>query len=555
MNKNAKDNRKDSGRNSLTIVDGEFKVSGFGCRHQQCFVLFICLATAYSMRACIGVALVGMMEDDPYEETHHNLTHINNTVHDLDETGVFVNASQYIVNVISDNETVSNATMIQYQGDILHGMLLKPPYPKFRWSKKIQDVVISSFFWGYMLLQIPAGQLVHKFGPHRLLVGALTINALVSFCFPWASYYGGFIFASICRFVQGLSQACIIPGMYGFFGQWTPLEERSRLVGFAMGGQAIGTVLGLPLTGFIAASPLGWPGIFRFFGVLSGLVALLVYFLITDTPAQHPRISTAERRYIEEGLGLKYGEKQKKLRVPWVKILKTKALYAIMVAHISNTWGQVTLFTEIPSYMDKVMGVNIKANGMLTALPFFVMWFTNFFFSWLTDMIIVKKWLSLTNARKLANTIGGVPPAIGLVVLAYAPKDVYVIESILVFICAFKIAAHVGSMVTHIDITPNFAGTTMSLSNFVSNLVGSQAPLAAGFLLTDVTSEYQWRKVFFVSAGLYFFTNLVYVIFGTAERAPWNDPEEDRDDQDPEAKPMVDKKNNGVNNETVRKDS
>lgn len=36
-------------------------------------------------------------------------------------------------------------------------------------------------------------------------------------------------------------------------------------------------------------------------------------------------------------------------------------MIAIVVAHIGNTWGQVILYSEVPAYMDKVMGVNIKA--------------------------------------------------------------------------------------------------------------------------------------------------------------------------------------------------
>lgn len=69
----------------------------------------------------------------------------------------------------------------------------------------------------------------------------------------------------------------------------------------------MGLVIGLPITGFIAASPLGWPGIFRFYGVLSGLCACVVFYFIADTPAQHPKISVSERQYIEDGIGLKAG--------------------------------------------------------------------------------------------------------------------------------------------------------------------------------------------------------------------------------------------------------
>ncbi|CAG9786482.1 unnamed protein product [Diatraea saccharalis] len=154
------------------------------------------------------------------------------------------------------------------------------------------------------------------------------------------------------------------------------------------------------------------------------------------------------------------------------------------------------------------------------------MWFTNFFFSWMTDMLIVKKYLNVTQARKLANSLGCFPSAIGLIALAYAPKNIYIVESLLVLICAFKIASSVGFHVNHVDISPNFAGTMISISNFISNMFGSLAPIVAGFILTDTSDILLWRKVFFVAAGLYFFTNIVYLALGTGELAEWNNPPE-----------------------------
>ena len=49
------------------------------------------------------------------------------------------------------------------------------------------------------------------------------------------------------------------------------------------------------------------------------------------------------------------------MTVPWGKILRHPGMYAIIISHIGQTWGQVTLYSEVPAYMDKIMGVNIKA--------------------------------------------------------------------------------------------------------------------------------------------------------------------------------------------------
>lgn len=38
----------------------------------------------------------------------------------------------------------------------------------------------------------------------------------------------------------------------------------------------------------------------------------------------------------------------------------------------------------------------------------------------------------------------------------------------------------------------------------------------------------QWRIIFFISAGVYFFGNLQFIIFGKAAIQPWNDPEAER---------------------------
>ncbi|XP_047991572.1 putative inorganic phosphate cotransporter isoform X2 [Leguminivora glycinivorella] len=456
------------------------------------------------MRTCIGVAMVAMVQS-----SHDKITN----------TTKLTNSSNAIEN---------NQTAIGNVG-ILNGITFSEPYPKFQWDKKTQDYMMASFSWGYVILQIPAGQLAHRYGTRYLLTGALVINGIVSFGTPWAAYYGDWAFVAVLRMLQGLTQASLMPAMHTAFGKWVPLEERGRLSAFAYGGQPLGIVLGLPITGYIATSSLGWPGIFRFYGLLSLSTGLILWFLGADSPSQHSKISVAEKRYIEKGLGANGTISKNHLSIPWKEMLRCKAMHAIVIAHIGHSWGQLSLYTEVPAFMDKVMKVNIKANGLLTALPFFVMWLTNFFFCWVTDMLIVKKLLSVTNTRKWANTMGSVIPAAGLILLAYIKKDIVTVEIILVVTCAFKPGLHVGGYVNHLDLAPNFAGTMMSISNFVANLCSSLAPVVAGFILVaDVTSEVLWRKVFLVAAGLYLVTNLVYVVFGSAELQKWNNPEQSR---------------------------
>lgn len=54
----------------------------------------------------------------------------------------------------------------------------------------------------------------------------------------------------------------------------------------------------------------------------------------------------------------------------------------------------------------------ILQNGVLSALPYFVMWLLSFVFSGFTDLIINREWVSITAGRKIANSIGKKPPTI-----------------------------------------------------------------------------------------------------------------------------------------------
>lgn len=44
---------------------------------------------------------------------------------------------------------------------------------------------------------------------------------------------------------------------------------------------------------------------------------------------------------------------------------------------------------------------------------------------------------------------------------------------------------YVGYMVNHMDLSPNFAGSLMGLTNSIANMMSILGPLTVGFILTD----------------------------------------------------------------------
>uniref|UniRef100_A0A2A4JK24 Putative inorganic phosphate cotransporter n=1 Tax=Heliothis virescens TaxID=7102 RepID=A0A2A4JK24_HELVI len=399
----------------------------------------------------------------------------------------------------------------------------------FDWSIQTQSVILSSFFWGYIVLQIPAGEMAAKYGGMVLVTMAIAINALVSLTIPMAAYYGGWQLVCACRVLQGLSQGFVMPSIYNLIGKWTPSNEKSRTGAVINSGSQLGNAIQLVISGFIADA-WGWPAIFYVNGAIGAVWVVLYIILGADSPQKSKLISAKERLYIQTSLG-QLGE-PKKLKTPWKAIWTSVPFISLIVLHCSQNWGYWTLMTEMPSYMKQVLGVDIKANGMMSALPYLAVYILSFPFGYLSDYLPNKKCLTVTATRKLSNSIGFFGPAIALVGLSYVPAgNVTLAVVLLTIVVGLNVGHLTGLMLVHLDMSPNYAGTLLGITNMAANIISIIAPLVAGAVLQDETDPNEWRKVFYIASAVYIAGNTFYLIFGTSERQKWNEPIEDKDDE------------------------
>ncbi|CAH0715894.1 unnamed protein product, partial [Brenthis ino] len=400
----------------------------------------------------------------------------------------------------------------------------------FDWNMNIQSVILSSFFWGYIILQVPGGELAAKFGGMILITICIAVNSAVSLLLPIGSYYGGWQLVCACRVVQGLSQGFIFPSIHNLIGKWVPLEEKSRLGTIIYAGAQLGTALQLLISGFIADA-WGWPAIFYVNGSLGAVWTVAYVFLGADSPRNSKMISAEEKMYIQSSLG-HVGSEHKKLPTPWSAIFTSLPFISLIVAHCGQNWGFWTLMTEMPSYMKQVLGVDIKANGVMSALPYLAMYLLSFPIGFTSDFILKKNWLSITACRKLSNSIGHFGPAIALIGLSYVPAgSVALAVTLLTIVVGLNAGHYTGYLLVHIDMAPNFAGTLMGITNCIANIISIIAPLAAGAILQDETDPNEWRKVFYVSSAIYIACNIFFIIFGSCKTQSWNEVKETGDEE------------------------
>lgn len=75
----------------------------------------------------------------------------------------------------------------------------------FPWESDLQGYILSSFFYGYVITQIPFGLLSKKYGSIYFLGVGMLINSVFGLLVPIAAYQSIWWLAAV-RFIQGLGE-------------------------------------------------------------------------------------------------------------------------------------------------------------------------------------------------------------------------------------------------------------------------------------------------------------------------------------------------------------
>lgn len=64
------------------------------------------------------------------------------------------------------------------------------------------------------------------------------------------------------------------------------------------------------------------------------------------------------------------------------------------------------MVTDLPKYMSDVLKFSIKENGIYSSLPYITMWVVAQTIGFLSDFLINRGYMSITNVRKLFTSVG-----------------------------------------------------------------------------------------------------------------------------------------------------
>lgn len=178
------------------------------------------------------------------------------------------------------------------------------------WSEGDKGLMLSAFFWGYALGQIPASYLASIYGAKWMFGLSILMSSVLSVITPYAILGSGLPAALAVRALLGLGASATFPSAFYFYPEWVPLEEKTIMIPTIGSGMYLGEIVGFSLSGFLCENRIewiegynigSWPSVFVLFGAIGILWFPIFIYFVHSTPEEDPGISQEELHLIHKG--------------------------------------------------------------------------------------------------------------------------------------------------------------------------------------------------------------------------------------------------------------
>jgi ACS family tartrate transporter-like MFS transporter len=251
----------------------------------------------------------------------------------------------------------------------------------------------GAFFWGYFLFEVPSNIILEKVGARiwiaRIMVTWGLLSGATAFCVgPWS-------FLTM-RFLLGLAEAGLFPGMILFFTYWFPDWHRARIVSAFMVALPLAVATGAPIsTALLELNGLfglaGWKWMFIFEAVPTVLVGIFLLFCVTDRPQLARWLSEEERGWLISTLETERRLVEAKRKVSlWQSFWNPKVLLLTLnyFGIVASSLGMLLFLPQII----KQLGLTNMQVGWVTMIPYLCGAVAMLVWGWVSDRMAERRW-------------------------------------------------------------------------------------------------------------------------------------------------------------------
>ncbi len=366
--------------------------------------------------------------------------------------------------------------VINYLDRINISVATKPFEQEFHLTQTEMGIILSAYLWSYVLLQVPVGTLLDRFGVKWLVRIGTFVWAVASYMTAIVSGLGLVI---LSRILLGAAEAPIFPGAAKATGYWFPTKERGLATSAFDAAAKFSNVIGIPLVA-VTVTLWGWRAAFYLTGTLSLLYCALFWIGYRD-PSKSKRLASEERTYIVEGGSQQEGQTSGNPLANLGYLLRQPKVWGLTLGFMAYGYSFYLFLSWIPGYLQTQLHMTVLNSGFYTIIPWVVATITDIVIGgWLVDTLI-KRGNDATRVRKTLFTIGLI---LGIAVIgaAFTTNANVAIIWISIALGGLAFAAPIGWSIPGLIAPKGTVGTVGSIMNFFNNLAGIIAPIAAGII-------------------------------------------------------------------------
>ncbi|KAM5298339.1 sodium-dependent phosphate transport protein 1 [Ctenodactylus gundi] len=334
--------------------------------------------------------------------------------------------------------------------------------PTYHWSPDVQGIILSSIFYGTVVVQVPAGYFSGIYPIKPLLGFGLFLSSVLSLCIPPIAEVGATALI-LCRVVQGMAQGVVGTVQHHIWVKWAPPLERGLLISVSISGIFLGSFMVLLATGFICEH-LGWPMVFYILGAYGCATSLFWFILFYNEPKDHPCISISEKDYVTSSL--------------------------------------------------------TQQNGLLSSLSPLTAYIIGILSGQLGDFFLSRKILSTLAIRKLFTVLGTLCPVVFSLCLLYLRFNLHSTIVFLTLASSTSSFAIVGVIMNPLDIAPRYYGFIKGVTALIGTIGVLISSTVTGMMLSQ-NAESSWYKILFLMSAVNVVSTIFYLTFAGADVQDW----------------------------------
>jgi sugar phosphate permease len=342
-----------------------------------------------------------------------------------------------------------------------------------------QGLIISAFFTGYALFQIPGGMLADRLGSRTVMGVAIAWWSIFT---SLTGLVLSFPILLLVRFLFGIGEGCFPVASWKTISTYFPATEKGRATAI----QSTVNTLGPALASVVAASMIaqfGWKIVFIVLGIPGLLIAGLVYNYCYDNPKDHPAMSAEELAENAENLIVAAAP-----QVTFKHLLGERALWKLAAIWFLFGMTCCGFSAWLPSYLMKIRGFSLMETGVTAAIPFLFGTVGILMGGYLSDKYrLSRKWIYIFSAvvsavfLYMTFTVDGVESAV-------------LYQSAAAFFMFLAMGIFWGEVMDQIP--PNIMGKASGMVNFGGQLAGLISPFVMGFLIDQSGGKFDWAFMF-----------------------------------------------------------